>query len=166
MHGGTISAHSEGAGRGSRFVVRLPALRAPDTAPDTERMRRVYSNAICRVLVVDDVPDSIATLAALLRHDGNEVDTAADGIQALAKAREFAPNVILLDLGLPGMSGYEVCRAIREQPWGNSIYIVAVTGWGQAEDRVRTRAAGFNAHLVKPIDYDAVRAIIAAPSLT
>lgn len=96
----------------------------------------------------------------MLRAIGHEVEVAYDGAEALGAAERFVPDVLLLDIGLPKMNGYEVCRRIREQPWGRSLSIVAMTGWGQAEDRRRSREAGFDAHLVKPIDYRAVALIL------
>jgi CheY-like chemotaxis protein len=153
-------------GKGSEFSVRLPILRAPSTTAGAHEPAARYSVAMRRVLVVDDVPDSVRSLAALLRLDGNEVETAADGIEALAKARSFEPALILLDLGLPRMNGYDVCRSIRSHAWGKDIFIVAVTGWGQDGDRARSLAAGFNAHLVKPVGYETLRSVLASPSMT
>jgi PAS domain S-box-containing protein len=166
LHGGTISAHSGGLGHGAEFVVRLPLLAAPRIGEGAQKPVVAYSGAIRRVLVVDDTPDSVRTLAALLRADGNQVETAADGMEALEKAHAFKPDIVLLDLGLPKMNGYDVCRSIRQQPWGRGIFIVAVTGWGQSDDRSRTRAAGFNDHLVKPIDYEVVRKLLASALAT
>ena len=166
LHGGTISAHSAGLGHGAEFVVRLPLLAAPRTGDGGQKPVVAYSGAVRRVLVVDDTPDSVRTLAALLRADGNEVETAADGMEALEKAHAFKPDLVLLDLGLPKMNGYDVCRSIRQQPWGRGIFIAAVTGWGQSDDRSRTRAAGFNDHFVKPIDYEAVRKLLASALAT
>jgi CheY-like chemotaxis protein len=119
-----------------------------------------------RVLVVDDVPDSVRSLAALLRLDGNEVETAADGIEALEKAHDFRPDFIFLDLGLPRMNGYDVCRSIRGHAWGKDVFIVALTGWGQDGDRARTLAAGFNVHLVKPVGYETLRNVLASSSMS
>ena len=105
-----------------------------------------------RVLVVDDNKDSAQTLAMMLKIMGNDIRTAHDGLEAVEKAQEYLPNVILLDLGMPKLNGYDVCRRIREQSWGSSMVIIALTGWGQAEDRQRTKEAGFDHHLVKPVD--------------
>jgi CheY-like chemotaxis protein len=109
-------------------------------------------NGSRRVLVVDDLHDSADTLAMLLRLHGHDVQTAYDGEEAVSRAGEFRPDVILLDLGMPRMGGDLACRVIRAQPWGKSMRIIAVTGWGQASDRQRTEAAGFDDHLVKPVD--------------
>ena len=105
-----------------------------------------------RVLVVDDNKDSAQTLAMMLKIMGNDIRTAHDGLEAVEKAQEYLPNVILLDLGMPKLNGYDVCRRIREQTWGLNMVIIALTGWGQAEDRQRTKEAGFDHHLVKPVD--------------
>ena len=166
LHGGTITADSAGLGHGAEFIVQLPLLGSARAADATQKPAVAYSGALRRVLVVDDVPDSVRTLAALLRADGNAVETAADGLEALQKAQAFKPDILLLDLGLPKMNGYEVCRAIRQEPWGRGVFIVAVTGWGQNDDRERTRLAGFNDHLVKPIDYEAVRRLLASALAT
>jgi PAS domain S-box-containing protein len=167
LHGGSIEAHSAGLGKGSEFIVRLPVLALPDGSEVTFLPPpRAYSGAVRRVLVVDDVRDSTESLAALLRSDGNEVETAADGLEALQKAEAFKPDLILLDLGLPNLNGYEACALIRRRPWGKGIVIVALTGWGQEEDRRRTLSAGFDAHLVKPVQYEAVRALLASPLMT
>ncbi|MDX2000192.1 MAG: PAS domain-containing protein [Thermoanaerobaculia bacterium] len=151
-HGGRITAESEGPGRGSRFVVELPQRGAPplsaraDTpvlaaAPDTAR----------RVLVVDDNRDVVTTLAMVFEIEGHEVRRAYDGEEALEVAEAFRPELILLDLGLPKHNGYEVCRQLRARPWGAVPRIVALTGWGQEEDKRRTQEAGFDLHLVKPV---------------
>jgi PAS domain S-box-containing protein len=163
LHGGTIDAYSDGAGKGAEFVVRLPALALPRPADSVPRAVPAYSGALRRVLVVDDVADSAASLAALLRLDGNEVATAADGLQALAEAEQFKPDLILLDLGMPNLDGLETCRLIRQKPWGKGIVIVAVTGWGSDLDRSRTHAAGFDHHLVKPVNYSLIREILGSP---
>ena len=154
LHGGAVTARSGGPARGSEFVVRLPvagtAHREAVDAPERRDATRALVSR--RVLVVDDNADSVESLALLLRIDGHLVETANDGEEALAAAERFQPDAILLDLGMPRMNGYEVCEAIRARPWGRSILIVAQTGWGQAQDRARTREAGFDAHLTKPVD--------------
>ncbi len=164
LHGGTIEARSEGRDKGAEFVVRLPVLALPDPAELPERPAPAsYGGAVRRVLVVDDVRDSVDSLAVLLRMDGNVVEAAADGLEAVQKAEAFKPDLILLDLGLPHLNGFEACELIRRQPWGRGIVIVALTGWGQDEDRRRTLAAGFDAHLVKPVHADALRELLASP---
>jgi signal transduction histidine kinase len=150
LHGGRIDASSQGLGRGSEFVVRLPAIvtrvsSAPSPSPGNS------PSGARRILVTDDNRDAANSLAMLLKLGGHEVATAYDGIEAVEKAESYKPEVILLDIGLPGMNGYEVCRSIRQEPWGQGIRIVAVTGWGQEHDRRNTRDAGFDHHLVKPV---------------
>jgi len=109
-----------------------------------------------RILVVDDNRDSAISMAMLLNMTGNETRTAFDGLEAISAAEQFHPEVVLLDIGLPNLNGYEVARKIREQPWGQGMTLVALTGWGQDEDRERSQEAGFDSHLVKPVDYAAL----------
>jgi PAS domain S-box-containing protein len=158
MHGGVIEAKSKGTGEGSEFVVTLPAL---DEAPAPVR-RRTSTPAVAsrRVLVVDDNLDGAESLAMLLRADGHAVTVAHDGPAATAAVATFKPEVILLDIGLPGMNGYEACRAIRSRPGGDSIVIAALTGWGQDDDHRKSREAGFDAHLVKPVEREALAALL------
>jgi CheY-like chemotaxis protein len=118
-------------------------------------------SAARRILVVDDNEDAVMSLGVLLRMSGNEVETAKDGVEAVERAAAFQPDVILLDIGLPRMNGYDACRAIRQQPQGGDILIVALTGWGQDEDRHKSGEAGFNNHLVKPVDLAALMALLA-----
>ena len=158
MHGGTVTAHSEGSGHGSEFVVRLPHAQARDTSPPDAQVSS-HGGAISappgrRILIVDDNLDALESLATLLEMAGHEVLTAADGEVALAVAARSRPEVVLLDLGLPRLDGYEVGRRIRAEPWGTNMVLVALTGWGQAEDRRRTAEAGFDSHLVKPLNLD------------
>ena len=121
-----------------------------------------------RILVVDDSVDSAASMALLLQVKGHEVKTAHDGVQALALAADFRPTVVLLDIGLPGLDGYEVCRRIRQEPWGASPVVAALTGWGRSEDRDRAFAAGFTHHLVKPVSPETLDQVLdgAAPAAT
>lgn len=154
MHEGTITAHSEGAGRGTEFTIRLPALTAgPQPRPPVETATSSGKSGKRKILVVDDNRDSATTLAMLLKITGNELQTAHDGHEAVLKAEQFLPEIILLDIGMPVMDGYEACRAIRTQPWGQQMKIIALTGWGQDSDRRQTREAGFDAHLVKPVEH-------------
>jgi PAS domain S-box-containing protein len=160
LHGGSIEAKSAGQGQGSEFEVRLPVLvdQSPTELPQppaatTPTMAR-------RILVVDDNRDSAASLSILLRITGNETNIAYDGLQALEVAEQFRPDVVLLDLGLPKLNGYDVARRIREQPWGNDIILVALTGWGQDEDRRKSKEAGFNGHLVKPVEHAALMSLL------
>ena len=161
MHGGTIEAASDGPGRGAEFSVTLPAFDAPMPAP-ASRPQAQSGGRPRRILVVDDNEDSAASLAMLLRADGHTVEVANDGERAVEVAAAFHPNTILLDIGLPGMNGIEACRAIRSQAGGDTIQIAALTGWGQEEDQRRSREAGFDAHLVKPVERSALLALLAA----
>jgi PAS domain S-box-containing protein len=153
LHGGSVTAWSPGVGRGATFTVRLPtvdtSLNATIVAESTEA---AVTNLDRRVLVVDDNTDAADTTAMLLQASGCDVRTAYGGEQALRLVPEFDPDVVLLDLGMPGLDGIETCRQIRMLASGGSMLIVAVTGWGQEEDRRRTQLAGFDAHLVKPVD--------------
>jgi CheY-like chemotaxis protein/nitrogen-specific signal transduction histidine kinase len=152
LHGGTVHALSEGPGRGSEFIVRLPIVVEPpkaQTLPEPAASKPTTTGR--RMLVVDDNRDSAITLALLLKMTGNEVQTAHDGLEAVAAAAAFGPEVVLLDIGLPKMNGYDACRKIREQAQGRGIAMIALTGWGQDEDRRKSREAGFDGHLVKPV---------------
>jgi signal transduction histidine kinase len=166
MHGGTVEARSDGPGRGSEFVVRLPILVAePDTISDCQAKDAEDPPDTCRrILVVDDSRDAAESLAILLRLTGHDVRTAHDGPEALEAARSFEPEVVLLDIGLPGMSGYEVARRLREQAGTDPPHLVALTGYSQEEDRQRSREAGFDLHLVKPVDPSALRDLLSFPS--
>src|SRR5262245_26391273 len=162
MHGGSVRAHSDGPGQGSEFVVRLPLLaelRSEASGPGVNG--RLVESSARRILVVEDNVDAADSLAMLLRLLGNDVRTAHDGPAALAAARAYRPDVVLLDLGLPRMSGYEVCRRLREEHFANGPLVVALTGYGQDEDRRRTREAGFDRHLVKPVNPEELREVLA-----
>jgi PAS domain S-box-containing protein len=155
MHGGTIEARSEGPGTGSRFIVRLPALAAPPATRPVDSVAAVRpkgSPRQRRILIVDDSVDSAQTLARLLRLEGHEAYTVHDGLEAVTATAQLRPDVVLMDLGLPSISGFDACRRIRREPWGEGIVIFALTGWGQDADRRRTGDAGFDQHLVKPVD--------------
>jgi CheY-like chemotaxis protein len=165
MHGGIVRAYSDGVGQGSKFLVVLPLARAGDgTRPaepeaGTEAEAEEPTGAL-RLLVVDDNLDAAETLAELLGTMGYEVRQAGDGEAALKVAEKFAPHVVLLDIGLPGMNGYDVCRRMRQQRGGKRRTMVAITGWGQPEDLKRSKEAGFDRHLVKPMDFDALVEIL------
>ncbi|HKV07728.1 MAG TPA: PAS domain-containing protein, partial [Thermoanaerobaculia bacterium] len=165
MHGGTVEAQSEGVGRGSEFVVYLPALVEPAGASPVAT-RNLPGPAAAegsrRVLVVDDNVDSAESLALLLQLYGHDVRLAHDGLTALDEARASAPDVMLLDIGLPKMDGYAVARSLREDPTFQNLTLIAMTGYAQEEDRRRTREAGFDHHLVKPVDLDALRELLGA----
>ena len=153
LHGGTIEAHSEGLGRGSRFVVRLPLGTAPEEEPRKRRRKeRTERRTSLRVLVADDNRDSAECCATLLQLWGHEVEIAHSGRQALEAAESFRPDAVVLDIGMPEMNGYEVAARIRAAEWGRETILIAVTGWGQDEDKRRAMEAGFDHHLTKPID--------------
>jgi two-component system CheB/CheR fusion protein len=160
LHHGQISASSGGAGAGSMFTVRLPILlqtAQPSNHPGAGPPEAVVG---VRILVVDDNQDSALSLAELLRLMGHEVHVVHDGLEAVKTADEFRPALALLDIGLPGMNGYEVCRSIRQQAWGREMVLVALTGWGQDEDQKKAMAAGFNHHLIKPPAFDVLSRLI------
>ncbi|MGZ5216015.1 MAG: hybrid sensor histidine kinase/response regulator [Caldimonas sp.] len=164
LHGGRIGARSEGVGAGSEFFVRLPiagsagrSATSGEAASDADPAARTGK---LRILIADDLRDSADSLALLLESMGHEVHIAYDGEQALQAIEALRPDVALLDLGMPKLSGFEVCRRIRALPWGSAMALVAQSGWGQDEDRRRTRAAGFDHHIVKPIDPLALDALL------
>ena len=158
MHGGTVEARSAGVGHGSEFVVRLPiTAEAPAPQPVDDRT----TTHAHRILVVDDSRDAAESLAMLLELTGNETHTAHDGLEAVETAARVRPDLVLLDIGLPKINGYEAARRIREQPWGKSLVLVALTGWGQDEDRQKSREAGFDGHMVKPVDTAALTKLLA-----
>jgi PAS domain S-box-containing protein len=157
MHGGGVEARSGGHGRGSEFVVRLPVPRFSAEQPRNEADNATAPpTAARRILVADDNRDAANSLAMLLRIMGNEAQTAHDGLKALAVGASFKPDVVLLDIGMPKLNGYDTCRRIREQAWGREAVLVACTGWGQDDDRRKAREAGFDLHMVKPIDTTAL----------
>jgi PAS domain S-box-containing protein len=161
MHRGSVEARSEGLGHGSEFVVHLPILDERPLRHDPEMPAENTNPEKRRILVVDDNVDSAQTLGMMLSMMGNEIHMVYDGIEAVEAAASFRPDLILLDIGLPKLNGYEACRRIREQPWGNEIVIIACTGWGQEEDIRRGKEAGFDRHMVKPVDPEALNAILA-----
>ncbi len=161
MHGGTVEAHSAGLGHGSEFVVRLPALDHSTAAPPEPKMNELTKMPARRILIVDDNRDSAISLAKLLKIIGNETHTAFDGGEAVEVAANLRPEVVLLDIGLPTLNGYEVCRRIREQSGGKGMLLVALTGWGQEEDRQKCRDAGFDSHMVKPVELPALMKLLA-----
>jgi CheY-like chemotaxis protein/two-component sensor histidine kinase len=158
MHGGSVEARSEGPGLGSEFIVRLPLLE--ESAMPAAQERRIQPLPSRRILITDDSRDGGESLAMLLRVLGAEVALAHSGRQALECVSTFSPDVVLLDIGMPGMDGYEVARRIRANPANRHIQLIALTGWGQDEDRQRSAAAGFNHHLVKPADVDKLRQLL------
>jgi signal transduction histidine kinase len=158
LHGGIISASSPGTGRGSEFVVRLPEARTAAGTPQVENPGRLNSSGR-HILIVEDNPDGRESLAVLLRLLGHRVDVAEDGPRGVEKALALRPEVVLLDIGLPILDGYDVARRVR-QGLGNDVLLVALTGHGQPEDLQRANEAGFNAHLVKPVEPEALQALL------
>jgi len=158
LHGGTVEAKSEGLGRGSEFVVNLPVT--PDLAP------RSMTDAIApapigrRILVADDNQDAADSLAMILELGGHDVRVAHDGRAALSVAQTFRPDTVFLDIGMPHLNGYEVAQALRQEPWGSEMYLIALTGWGQESDRQRAIDAGFDRHLTKPVDTVVLEALL------
>jgi len=161
LHGGSITATSEGAGKGCEFVVRLPAITPPISKPDARKPARQPEGRSSRILVIDDNIDTARGLGRLLRLLGHEVATSHDGPAALEAAREHRPEFVLLDIGLPGMDGYEVARRLRQDEGCKDAVLVAISGYGQDEDRRRSKQAGIDHHLVKPIDHDALVTLLA-----
>jgi signal transduction histidine kinase/CheY-like chemotaxis protein len=162
MHGGEVSAHSDGPGLGSRFTVRLPALPESVTIEAVPKPLPIPSEPRVsrRVLVVDDNTDNAELLKILLEEEGHETFMAHDGVEGLAAAERLRPDVVLMDLGLPRIDGFDACRRIREQPWGKQVLMIAITGWGQDVDRRKSQEAGFDHHLVKPVDANDISALM------
>ncbi|HET9295529.1 MAG TPA: ATP-binding protein, partial [Candidatus Binatia bacterium] len=159
LHGGTVQAFSLGAKQGSEFVVHLPVLRKASQqklSPDVDGNSPSVKTPVRRILVADDFPQAAETLSELLRQEGYEVQIAQDGLEAFQAAERSHPDVIVLDLAMPELNGYDAARKIREQPWGKQVVLIALTGWGQQRDRHRTKEAGFDAHLTKPVKYEAI----------
>jgi CheY-like chemotaxis protein/two-component sensor histidine kinase len=163
LHGGSVEAQSAGVGQGSEFIVRLPVAAEQSSSAVTAGSAggdQAKAAAACRrILAVDDNRDSAESLAVLLRFQGHDVQTAHDGPEAVAVAATYRPEVVLLDIGLPGLNGYDVARAIRKHS-PDPVILVAVTGWGQDDDRRRAREAGFDYHLVKPVDINGLQKLL------
>ena len=163
MHGGTIEARSAGIDQGSEFIARLPILSDQHSTKPFPRpceQAKIPAQAVRRILVADDFPESANALAKLLRSDGNEVQVVEDGFEALDAAARFRPHVVVLDIAMPKLNGYDAARIIREQPWGKDMILIAMTGWGQQQDRRRAKENGFDAHLTKPVKYEAFLAAL------
>ena len=160
MHKGEVEGHSDGPGKGSEFVVRLPLADSPAPAKVVARPRAEQDGEKKRVLVVDDNQDAAVSMSQILIKRGHEVQVAHDGEQALPLGEKFRPDVVLMDIGMPKMNGYDACTRMRGTPWGKGIHIIALSGWGQEEDRKRSTDAGFDVHLVKPIDGATLRRMI------
>jgi CheY-like chemotaxis protein len=160
LHGGTIGVESEGIGRGCRFTVTLPIVEAAAAAQAPAAIEHTSSTPPTRILVVDDNDDAAQSLATALRLEGHEVATAADGAAALSLLDRFAPAVAILDIGLPKMNGYELAAALRADPRTRGIVLIALTGYGRGADHRRALAAGFDEHLVKPVEFEKLLATL------
>jgi CheY-like chemotaxis protein len=155
IHGGTVTAASDGLGKGCEFTVRLPVARgvvAPAAGRPEDEVEVGMTTPRSKILVVDDLRDSADSLAMMLRAKGHDVRVAYDGYEAVEIALHYRPDVVLLDIGMPRLNGYEAARTIRQQAGGDSPMLIAVTGWGHDENRLRTKEAGFDHHLVKPVE--------------
>lgn len=160
LHGGRVHAISEGPGKGSEFIVRLPMARQSQHVPPMEKSRNAENSRASRVLIVDDNVDAAESLSLFLQLSGHVTAVGHSGAEALEKAQEFKPEVILLDIGLPDQTGYDVCRQLRKTTIGKNAVIAALTGWGQDDDKRLSREAGFDHHLVKPVEPDSLNAWI------
>jgi PAS domain S-box-containing protein len=161
LHNGSIEARSEGRGKGSEFIVRLPEAASRPLGSELERSETPAAPESRRVLVVDDNHDSADSLGMLLQLQGHATHVAYDGVAAVEEAERFKPEIVLLDLGLPRLNGIEACRRIRSEAWGRQMTIVALTGWGQEKDRRESRDAGFDEHIVKPVEPDVLARLLA-----
>jgi CheY-like chemotaxis protein len=161
MHGGEIAAHSDGPGHGAVFVITIPLCEAAAArqAPPQIDVPHVAS----RVVIIDDNQDAADTMSMLVEQLGGSARTAHDAASGLAAVQEFHPDIVFLDIGMPGMDGYEACRRIRQQPSARNVVVVAVTGWGRSQDKQRALDAGFDAHLTKPVDPTALARVLARP---
>jgi CheY-like chemotaxis protein len=163
LHGGTVEVRSGGLNQGSEFIVRLPVIPSPAAVVPHAHVnpdKTTPANGKRRVLVVDDFPESAQLLARLLRQDGNDVRVALDGLEAVATAEQFRPDIVLLDIAMPNLNGYEAATKIRQQPWGQKAILVALTGWGHQQDRGRAKEVGFDVHLTKPVNYQAIAKLL------
>jgi CheY-like chemotaxis protein len=160
LHGGSVEARSDGPGKGSEFIVRLPINDAP--APPPSPSPAPVRSPKRRVLVVDDNCDAADSLAMMLRAGGHEAWAAYDAARGIEEADNLRPDVVLLDIGLPEMNGHEVARHIRSQPWGQGLVLIALTGWGQPEDKRRALEAGFDLHVTKPISPNDLERLLAS----
>ncbi len=162
MHGGTIEARSAGLGQGAEFTVRLPLAKDQQEGEAATTSTAASPRGRLKVLVVDDDADFVEMVSMAVESFGHEVRKAFDGSSAISAALAYRPDVVLLDLGLPGVSGVEVGRELKRRSETATAYLVALTGWGQPQDRLETRAAGFNAHLTKPTDPDVLMRLLSA----
>lgn len=161
LHGGSVAASSDGLGKGSEFVLALARVGAPEKT-EASSTPPVAPSTSRRILLADDNLDALETLKLLLEMDGHKTQTASDGEAALSVADQMVPEGMLLDLGMPRLDGFELAARVRQRPWGNQTMLIALTGWGQADMRQRSLAAGFNHHLTKPVDYQLLKNILNA----
>jgi CheY-like chemotaxis protein len=159
-----VEAHSAGLGHGSEFIVRVPLSAQQSATPQAADDPAPMSTERRRILIADDNRDAADSLALLLELSGHEVRVAHLGHTALSLAQTFRPNVGLLDIGMPDLSGYEVARALRNESWATNLQLIALTGWGQDDDRRRALEAGFDHHMTKPVDPDQLASLIAKRS--
>lgn len=157
MHGGTVTAESGGTGQGSDFVVRLPLSKSTLSGSEPPSESETRASRRAKILVVDDNRDAATVLGVMLESLGHDVRTVFDGAHAIELASSFEPEIVLLDIGMPGLDGYETASRMRKAPWGADAVLIALTGWGQNEDKRRSRDAGFDRHLVKPVDFDTLQ---------
>jgi CheY-like chemotaxis protein len=160
LHEGRIEARSAGRGKGTEFLIHLPSIAATPALRASAPHRHSDATASCRVLIADDNHDAAVSLSMLLQAMGHDTRVVHDGIEALEEAEIFRPDIVLLDIGMPRLDGYETARRLVARPWAAATQIVAVTGWGQEADRQRAKEAGFHRHLVKPVDLDALRDVM------
>lgn len=160
MHGGTVAVASEGPDRGSEFTVRLPLVEAP-AAPKEAPVAPAARSTAHRVLVIEDNPDAADSMRELFAYEGHDARVAYDGASGIAVAREFHPEIVFCDIGLPGMDGYEVARNLRADPQMADTYLVALSGYARPEDRKRSAEAGFDCHLAKPPSEEALERVLA-----
>ena len=161
MHGGSVEARSAGVGKGSEFTLRLPVVAPAANAPPAIVDHRATKPVKCRILVADDNRDAAESMGTMLRLMGNEVRIVRDGAQAVEEAEAFRPDVILLDIGMPRLSGYDAARRIRLARWSKGMALVALTGWGQDDDKRRAREAGFDRHVTKPVEFESLQGLLA-----
>jgi CheY-like chemotaxis protein len=161
MHDGTAEAHSDGLGHGSEFVVRLPTVEAAQATSAGPPVKETAIPTVRRILIVDDNRDAAESLAMLLKLHGHQTHIAHDGLEAVETAAQVRPDLILLDIGLPKVNGYEAARRIRKLPGGLDVVLVALTGWGQDEDRRKSREAGFDGHMIKPVEPEGLTRLLA-----
>lgn len=160
MHGGSVLARSKGVGTGAEFEVRLPLTAEPPASKGIEAAAAPPHTIACRVLVADDNRDAAESMGMLLRLMGNDVKIAHDGLEAVELGAEFVPDIVLMDIGMPRLNGYEAARRMRAQPWSDGTLLVALTGWGQVEDKRKATEAGFDRHFTKPLDPSKLQALM------